>query len=128
MDLPAWIEAYGRAWVSGDEDLMVSLFTDDANYRSAPLREPFRGPDEIRAYARRNAGTQREKHVRMGRAFVDGNRAAVEWWTTMVEEGEPVTLPGCLLLRFETDGRCSDLREYWHREPGTYEPFAGWGA
>jgi hypothetical protein len=60
--------------------------------------------------------------------FVDGGRVAVEWWTTMVDEGEAVTLPGCLLLHFEADGRCSDLREYWHLEPGTYEPFAGWGA
>jgi hypothetical protein len=39
-----------------------------------------------------------------------------------------VTLPGCLLLRFEADGRWNDLREYWHVEPGTREPFAGWGA
>ena len=128
MELGAWIEAYGRAWETGDENLMVSLFTEDANYRSSPFREPFRGHDEIRAYSHRNAGTQRDKRVRMGRPFVDGNRVAVEWWTTMVDGGEAVTLPGCLLLRFEADGRCSDLREYWHVEPGTREPFADWGA
>ena len=128
MDVGAWIDAYGRAWETGDEDLMVSLFTEDANYRSSPFREPFRGHDEIRAYSRRNAGTQRDKRVRMGRPFVEGHRVAVEWWTTMVDEGETVTLPGCLLLRFEADGRCSDLREYWHIEPGTHEPFPGWGA
>ena len=128
MELGAWIEAYGRAWEAGDEDLMVSLFTEDATYRSSPFREPFRGHDEIRAYSHRNAGTQRNKRVRMGRPFVDGDRVAVEWWTTMVDEAEAVTLPGCLLLRFEADGRCSDLREYWHVERGTHEPFDGWGA
>jgi len=37
------------------------------------------------------------------------------------------TLPGCLLLRFEPDGRCSDLREYWNLEPGLRKPFPGWG-
>jgi hypothetical protein len=47
-----------------------------------PFRAPFRGHDEIRAYARRNAATQRDKHVRMGRPFIDGSRVAVEWWTT----------------------------------------------
>jgi hypothetical protein len=38
MGLDAWIEAYGQAWETGDEDLMVSLFTDDgatARARSA---------------------------------------------------------------------------------------------
>lgn len=128
MERGVWIEAYGRAWETGDEDLLVSLFTDDASYRSSPFRGPFRGRDEIRAYWRRNAGTQRDKRVRMGRPFVEGNRVAVEWWTTMVDEGEAVTLPGCLLLRFEADGRCSDLREYWHVERGTHDPFPGWGA
>jgi hypothetical protein len=127
LELGGWIEAYGRAWQTGDDELMASLFTEDANYRSAPFREPFRERDEIRAYARRNAGTQRDKHVRMGRPLIDGSRVAVEWWTTMVESGEAVTLPGCLLLRFEADGRCSELREYWHVEPGTHEPFASWG-
>jgi ketosteroid isomerase-like protein len=127
VDLGAWIDAYGRAWETGDDELMVSLFTEDATYRSAPFREPFRGRDEIRAYARRNAGTQRDKRVRMGRPFVDGSRVAVEWWTTMIDDGEAVTLPGCLLLRLEEDGHCSELREYWHLEPGTHEPFTGWG-
>jgi hypothetical protein len=72
-------------------------------------------------------GQQRDARVRMGRPFVDGSRVAVEWWTTMVSEGEQVTLPGCLLLRFESDGRCSDLREYWNFASTLREPFAGWG-
>ncbi len=95
LELAAWIETYGRAWQTGDHDLMASLFTENADYRSSPFREPFRGRDEIRAYARRNAGTQRGKHVQMGHPFVDGSRVAVEWWTTMIDEGETVTLPGC---------------------------------
>jgi SnoaL-like domain len=65
--------------------------------------------------------------VRMGRPFVDGNRVAVEWWTTMIEEGEEVTLPGCLLLRFGSDGRCVELREHWNVESGRRELFANWG-
>jgi ketosteroid isomerase-like protein len=128
MDLEeAWIDSYARAWETADEDLVASLFTEDASYRSSPFREPFRGHDEIRAYWRRGAGNQRDTRVRMGRPFVDGDRVAVEWWTTMIEDGEEVTLPGCLLLRLAGDGRCSDLREYWHLERGRHDPFAGWG-
>jgi hypothetical protein len=45
----------------------------------------------------------------------------------MWAEGEEITIPGCLLLRFAPDGRCEELREYWHVEPGRYEPPDGWG-
>lgn len=123
-----WARRYGRAWEQADEEQLASLFTEGASYRSSPFREPFLGLAEIRSYWRRGAGTQRDVTVRMGRPFVDGDRVAVEWWTTMVDPDEgPVTLPGCLLLHFAADGRCDDLREYWHVLEGLREPFAGWG-
>lgn len=128
MDLAEWIDSYARAWETADEDLIASLFTDDARYRSSPFREPFRGLDEIRGYWQRGAGTQRDTRVRMGRPFVDGNRVAVEWWATMVDDDHvEVTLPGCLLLSFAEDGRCTDLREYWNLEQGRHEAFEDWG-
>lgn len=127
MDLAEWVERYGRAWETGDAELVLSLFTEDASYRSSPFREPFLGNDEIRAYWRRSTDSQRETRVQMGRPFVDGARVTVEWWTTMIDERGEVTLPGCLILRFEADGRCSDLREYWLLEQGRHEPFPGWG-
>jgi hypothetical protein len=127
MELTEWITTYGRGWETADEELIASLFTEDASYRSSPFREPFHGHEEIRAYWRRGAGSQRETRVRMGSPIGAGNRVAVEWWATMIDDGEPVTLPGCLLLRFAPDGRCADLCEYWNLEPGRREPFAGWG-
>ena len=127
MDLDHWIDGYARAWETADEELIASLFSEEASYRSSPFREPFQGHEEIRAYWRRGAGNQRETRVRMGQPFVDGRRVAVEWWTTMIDDGEEVTLPGCLLLSFDGDGRCRDLREYWHLERGRRGPFAGWG-
>jgi hypothetical protein len=63
----------------------------------------------------------------MGRPFIEGPRVAVEWWATMIDDGGELTLPGCLLLRFESDGRCSDFREYWNLESGRRDPFTGWG-
>jgi hypothetical protein len=127
MNLDDWIASYDRAWETADEDLIVSLFTEDASYRSSPFRAPYRGHTEIRAYWRRGAGGQRETDVRMGTPLRDGNRVAVEWWTTMIDDGEPKTLPGCLLLRFVPDGRCSDLREYWNATEGRQSPWLSWG-
>jgi hypothetical protein len=124
-----WATAYGRAWMEADEDAIAGLFAEDAVYRSAPFREPYRGRDEICAYWRRGAGSQKNVQVRMGRPYVDGERAAVEWWATMddPDDGE-VTLPGCLLLRFDAHGRCAELREYWHVQSGRREPHDGWGS
>jgi hypothetical protein len=65
--------------------------------------------------------------VRMGRPFVDGDRVAVEFWTNMKVAGDDVTLPGCLLLQMADDGRCERLREYWHYQPGSFDPPTEWG-
>jgi hypothetical protein len=64
----------------------------------------------------------------MGRPIITDDRTAVEWWTTMIDpdEGE-ITLPGCLLLRFATDGRCHDLWEYWQIQPDRQAPPGGRG-
>ena len=123
-----WIARYGRAWESADENEVADLFAEEAVYRSQIFREPHVGREAIRAYWRRAAGEQRDVSVRFGTPIADGPRVAVEWWTTMVDpdDGE-LTLPGCLLLRFGADGRCEELREYWHIEPGVHEPPPGWG-
>jgi ketosteroid isomerase-like protein len=128
MTVEEWVEAYGRAWREQDADAVVGLFTADAEYRSSPFREPHLGSEEIRAYWESATATQEEADVRMGDPLVAGNVAAVEWWTTMRDGGEELTLPGCLLLRFAPDGRCEALREYWSLEPGRREPHPGWGA
>ncbi|HEU4449172.1 MAG TPA: nuclear transport factor 2 family protein [Gaiellaceae bacterium] len=128
MTVAEWVEAYARAWREKDADAVVRLFTEDAEYRSSPFREPGVGSDGIRAYWERATSTQEDVDVRTGAPLLDGDRVAVEWWTTMRDGGEWFTLPGCLLLRFAPDGRCRALREYWHLEPGRHEPHPGWGA
>ena len=127
MNVQTWVDEYGRAWRERDADAVVSLFTEDAEYRSSPFREPSVGSDAIRAYWERATSTQEDADVRMGAPIVAGDRVAVEWWATMRDGGEEITLPGCLLLRFAPDGHCAALREYWHVEPGHREPHAGWG-
>lgn len=127
MRLEDWIDSYRVAWETADLDLVTSLFAEGASYRAAPTRDPYVGHDAIRAYWQWGAGSQSETKVRMGRPYVDGDRVAVEWWTTLVSEGERSTLCGCLLLRFAPDGRCADLREYWHELPDWLEPHPGWG-
>lgn len=123
-----WIERYRRAWETGDPVEVADLFTPDASYRSSVFRQPYQGRDAIRRYWQRGAGRQRAVAVVMGQPVVTPARVAVEWWTTMIDpdDGE-ITLPGCLLLRFASDGRCQELWEYWQIEPGRQNPPPGWG-
>ncbi|HEX2045829.1 MAG TPA: nuclear transport factor 2 family protein [Gaiellaceae bacterium] len=127
MDVRAWLAAYGRAWETGDADAAAALFTADALYRSHPFREAHAGTAGIRAYWAQATATQEGVDVRFGDPIVAGARVAVEWWAVMRDGAEDVTLPGCLLLRFAPDGRCAELREYWHVHPGRHAPPPGWG-
>jgi hypothetical protein len=122
-----WIEDYGDAWRRGDDEVVAELFTEGAVYRSSPLREPTVGREAISEYWRQSISTQEDLDLRFGRPVVHGNRVVVEWWAVRRDDGSEVTLPGCLLLRFASGGRCEELREYWHLEQGRHEPPEGWG-
>ena len=123
-----WSEAYRIAWEEADSEAAASLFTEDSSYRNDIYEEPNRGRTGVAEYWTGVTSVQSDVTVRMGTPFVDGDRAAVEFWTTMKIEGNPVTLAGCLLLLFDEGGLCSDLREYWNFVDGTHQPPAGWGA
>jgi ketosteroid isomerase-like protein len=122
-----WIEDYGEAWRRGDGDAVAELFTHDAVYRSSPFRAPSVGRDAIRDYWRSSTSTQEELELSFGEPVVHGGRVAVEWWASLRDEGREIALPGCLVLRFASDGRCEELREYWQLEEGRREPPLGWG-
>lgn len=127
MTLEQWIEGYRRAWEARDAEGAAALFTEDATYRASIFEEPHRGHSGVAAYWNSITAPQSEVRVRMGRPFSDGDRVAVEFWTNMKLDGAEVTLPGCLLLDLAPDGRCRRLREYWHFQPGSFDPPAGWG-
>jgi ketosteroid isomerase-like protein len=123
----AWLAGYRRAWEEADTQAVLGLFTEEASYRSHPLRPAHAGHDGIAAYWTRVTGDESGVRVRFGDPIVDGDRVAVEWWTTLHEAGRPATVAGCLLLGFAADGRCQALRECWHETGELLEPPPGWG-
>ena len=123
----AWLDGYRRAWEQADPPTVPGLFTTDASYRSHPLRPAHTGHDGVGAYWARATADQQDVRVHFGDPVVDGDRVAVEWWTTMTADGDPTTLVGCLLLTFAPDGRCRDLRECWHEVEELVDPPADWG-
>ena len=70
MELADWIEGYRRAWEENDAELLLTLFTEDASYRSSPFREPSLGHEGIRRRRRRHASRLPAAPVRAGRALL----------------------------------------------------------
>ncbi len=127
MTLEDWLRAYAQAWEERDPEAAAALFAEDAVYRSHRFRDPHVGRDGVRAYWRQATESQADVHVRLGQPVSQGRRTAVEWWTTLRGDEGNTTIAGCLFLRFDADGRCEELRECWHVQPGRHEPPDGWG-
>ena len=122
-----WLAAYRTAWLQHDADAAAALFTEDATYAEQPYQDAFAGPAAVREYWARVTATQSNIEMRYGTPITVGNRTAVEWWTTLVNDGAPITLAGAFILTFDASGRCRSLREYWQFTDGTHEPKPGWG-
>jgi ketosteroid isomerase-like protein len=119
-----WAEGYKVAWKAGNAEAAAALYAPDCVFRSAPFREPEPPLD----YTRRVFPEASAFDVRFGEPVEEGDRAAVEWWATLVTaEGEEQTLAGCSVLRFGDDGLVVEARDYWDLEPGRREPHGTWG-
>lgn len=119
----AFLTAYADAWRAADPAAAAALFAEDARYTSDPFGPGLRGRDEIAAYWRAATGVQSQLQLTVEAPLVDGDRAAAEWRASFVRDGAQVALAACLLLRFDADGRCADLREYWRQaDPTTTQP------
>ncbi|MDQ5839827.1 MAG: nuclear transport factor 2 family protein [Chloroflexota bacterium] len=125
--LTNFLDGYRRAWENRDPDAVAALFTTDGTYREKPFEPTFEGHDRIRDYWAEVTAAQSDITVRYGQPLVVGDRAAVEWWTTLTNEGSPATLAGAFLLRFAPDGRCAELVEYFMNAEDTVTPPSTWG-
>jgi ketosteroid isomerase-like protein len=123
-----WLAGYRRAWVERDAEAAAMLFTDDSQYREQPFQDAFRGAEGVRDYWARVTATQADVSLEWGEPITNGDHTAVEWWVRLTNGGEPVTLAGSMTLLFAPDGRCRELREYWHFAPEHATPPEGWGS
>jgi hypothetical protein len=123
LDVKGWLERYAEAWRTGDAEAASALFTEDCKFRS----HPFRDPEDVLEYTHKSFEEEENVHPHFGKPVVDGDRAAVEYWAAMREDGFDLTLAGCIVMRFAPDGRCSELRDVWTTAPELLEPPPDWG-
>jgi hypothetical protein len=87
---------------------------------------PFRAPETARSYVERAFGEEELVQAWFGEPVVSGSRAAIEYWAVLRGDHE-VTVAGTSMLRFDTDGRVLDHRDYWVPADEPREPPPGWG-
>jgi len=122
-----WIRNYTKAWLKKDAKAIVSLFVEDATYHSHPFRPGTQGRKSILDYTLGALDVGQVYEVRFGKPVVEGSRAAVEYWTTMKEKVEDVTLAGCVMLHFAKNGLCKELHDYWVLQTGRQQGPPNWG-
>ena len=127
INVQRWLDDYRTAWVNRDPDAAAALFTEDASYQEQPYAEPYRGRAGVHEYWTKVTATQSDIRMNYGTPIVDGERAAVEWWVTLKNDGFELTLAGEFYLVFDQSGLVRVLREYWHFGEGAPVPAAGWG-
>jgi len=127
LTVTRWIRNYTKAWLKKDAKAIASLFSEDATYHSHPFRPVTHGKKSILDYTLGALDVGQVYEVRFGKPVVEGSRAAVEYWTTMKEKVEDVTLAGCVMLHFAKNGLCRELRDYWVLQTGKVQVPANWG-
>ena len=121
-----WAEVWTSAWPARDADAIAALYSNETSYRALAFREPDLGLAGVRRYLDVNFAVESEIECWFGEPVVSGDRAAVEWWGTWVEQGQRLTLAGTSILRFDDDGKVVDHRDYWNEVERREPPYEGW--
>ncbi|GAA1269006.1 hypothetical protein Psi02_18840 [Planotetraspora silvatica] len=107
-----------RGWAAHDVELIVSLYAEGCEHRSMPFRPVHRGRAKLADYVRWSFENERVESVRFGEPLVDGDTAVAEFVVLSSEDGRPVTLAGCVIVRFDAAGLAVESRDYWHVAEG----------
>ena len=121
-----WAATWSQAWPARDTEAIAALYANSASYRPLAFRLPDLGLAGVRRYLEANFEVERDIGCWFGEPIVAGDQAAVEWWGSWVEQGEPVTLAGVTVLRFDDAGKVVDHRDYWNQFDRREPPYAGW--
>jgi len=114
-----WLAGYERAWESRDAAGAAELFTPSATYHEMPFEAPKAGQAGIREYWASVTADQRDIDFKSQVISVNGLTGVAHWSATftVASTGARMELDGMFVLTFDSSGRCSELREWWHLRP-----------
>lgn len=117
-----WAEAWKRGWESLDPEPIMERYAANAVLSTEPFREPYRGREGVRAYVERVLSEEEQPRVWMAEPIVDGRRAAISWWASLIEEGAETTLAGTSVVTFDVDGLVTEQWDSWNQAGHRVKP------
>lgn len=114
--LTDWVEAYRRAWESNEPADIRALFTDDAEYRTEPYAQPWRGADDIVEEWLAAQDAPGDTTFTWSPLVVSGNLAVI----TAVTEyySSATTYSNLWVIQFAPDGRATAFTEWFMKQGG----------
>jgi len=111
------INIYGKAWVTQDPDLIVTIFTEDATYDD-PKEPKNIGIEAIRSYwVSKVVGEQADISFDLKNVWVDGENVIAEWYADFVDTKRNLKISMKEVAIFGVKGeKFSSLREYYKTE------------
>ena len=119
----AWLTRYIEAWRSGDPAAIGDLFSDDVSYSQTGGRTSIAGREVVvrdwleAAYEPEAAWEAYDEAL----AIEDQVHVAVGSTRYFGEGGVREDFSNIFVCRFDDEGRCSELREWWMRAPSPVE-------
>jgi hypothetical protein len=113
-----WLAGYEQAWASNDPDDIRALFTDDAEYRTAPWRDPWRGVDEIVENWLERRDEPDTYTFRWEVLDASPRRHFVRGETTYLGD-EPSRYSNLWIVELAPNGRARGFTEWWMNQAST---------
>ncbi len=111
------LNIYGKAWITRDPDLIVSIFTEDATYNDP--REPENiGRNAIRSYwVSKVVDGQSDITFDLKNVWVDGDTVIAEWFAEFIDTKRNLRIKMNEVAIFSVKGdKFKSLREYYKTE------------
>lgn len=122
-----WAETWKRAWEAQDTEAIVALYHPEVLFSTQPFRVAYLRRAGVREYVSQAFSEEEDVRAWVGTPVVEGDRAAIEWWAALAENGVETTLAGTSVLRFDDAGLVVEQRDTWNQSDGRREPPDSWG-
>ena len=113
-----WLDAYKRAWEDRDPEAAADLFMAHATYHETPFEAPARGREGIRDYSSDATRCQEGIEFSYEVLATTENTGIAHWHTEFTRQtsNSTVELDDIFQVALDADGKCTEFREWWHKQ------------